>query len=732
MQSPPRGSRRAAATALFAIVFGIGASVSAHAQYAQICLALNETGPGNEYLEVPYKSELQGHLAYTIEAWVHPTSFAGNPTIIGNDYRESFWLGLNTAGQVRFYPRGGAGQFVETAVSVPLNAWTHIAAVYNAWVGHSIYINGELASSGTGSGLVGSSAGDLRIGADREAGAPAYFWRGYLDEIRIWSVARTVEEIRATMYVGTGRPANFGSGVYDGLKASWIVEGPTPTYISSFGESSTAIAWFVNGDYSTHTTFNAPFGPPVAPNVALQLNGVDDRAVIPVTEDFDRGITVMAWIAPATVAGFPTIAGRDFTQSFWLGLNTGGRLRFYPTGLTSVEGVEVISTNRWTHVAATYDPAQGRTVLYVNGRVDVISQSISGPVGANGRDVWIGADNGASGLGFPFSGLLDEVKIVQGVLSAPEVRRQMYLGYAGFVNPHPVNDQDGVSVSLYHASFDGHRLLDVLGSSARLVRGGTAAAQIGCMNISLRPIQNYALALMPLSGTSLPDNDISTSVVSNIFWPVPQLVWDVDVFLSAPLTALGSTQIRLRSPAGTWVTLLSYQEALGRDLLTVFDDAPWLVTTWASGYAPFHTGVRPSEPLSTFTGEEAYGQWQLEIEAAPGSDARVGLWAWGIRVNHLLLDVPAATLARPALRLAGPNPLRGAGSLAFDLPHPARVDLGLYDLQGRHVLPIVGGRRDAGSYHMNFSAAALAPGVYLASLKVDGAEVQTLKLTIVK
>ena len=189
--------------ALFLAAFSILAP-PARAQVQQICLALNEGGSGSEYLSVTEKGGLEGNAAYTIEAWVYPTSWAAYPTIVGNDYTVSYWLGLNTSGHIRFYPRGGS--LVEGANVVPLNTWTHVAATYNSASGWAIYFNGLLDGTGSLTGAVGTSANDLRIGADRSLGAPAYFWHGYLDEIRIWSSARTMAEIRETMFTGPCRP----------------------------------------------------------------------------------------------------------------------------------------------------------------------------------------------------------------------------------------------------------------------------------------------------------------------------------------------------------------------------------------------------------------------------------------------------------------------------------------------------------------------------------------------
>jgi hypothetical protein len=96
---------------------------------------LNSAAPGAAYLSVADKTDLTGLTAYTIEAWVHPTSYAGFPTIVGNDYRTSFWFGLNESGRVRFYPTGGVGNFVESNFVPILDQWTHLAVTYEEGVG---------------------------------------------------------------------------------------------------------------------------------------------------------------------------------------------------------------------------------------------------------------------------------------------------------------------------------------------------------------------------------------------------------------------------------------------------------------------------------------------------------------------------------------------------------------------------------------------------------------------
>lgn len=699
----------------------------ADAQIRQRCLALNEGGPGIEYLRAANDADFEGNNTYTIEAWVHPTIFDGFSTILGNNYTDSFWLGLNSAGNIRWYPRGAnLGGFIESVATVPLNEWTHVAVTYDSAVGYWIYVNGQLVSAGNSIlGVVGMSVDPVRIGADYSLGLPAYFFNGYLDEIRYWDVPRTGPEIQSTMRVGVGRPSSFTNGLYDGLVANWpnndtVLSGS----VDLAGTSN--FASFINGDVTTHTSYTAYISPPVVPGVALQLNGIDDYVKLPVSEDFDRGLTLMAWIAPTSFVGFPTIVGRNYQTSFWFGLSTTGHLRFYPTGGAGnyVESPDPVLLDRWTHVAATY--SSGHILLYVNGRPVLHSTAITGPVGANGDDVWIGADREAGFRSYEFTGYLDEVKVVQGVLDAPQIRHWMLLGNADDTNPFPVVDLVGEAVDMYYVTFDEAQQLTIEGTGAQLVRTGSPAlhAEMFASGYGIESFSN-----LYFGGFALPDDDVVTGVGSDVYVPLDAPITGTRVFVASAITDLSTAEVEIRSPMGTWVLLLAAGDAVGRDLLTVIEDgSSW---TWASSANPYASGVQPSNPLSVLNGEPAMGLWRLEIINTNVAET-VGLWAWGVEVNNTNVAVALPEGAEARLQLAGPNPVRGSGALSFSLGEAATVELGLFDLQGRHVLSLVDGRRDAGSYQVSFSSAGLEPGVYLARLQVDGAERGLVKLSVVR
>ena len=95
-------------------------------------------------------------------------------------------------------------------------------------------------------------------------------------------------------------------------------------------------------------------------------------------DGFADGITIEAWVCPQSFSGFPTIVGRNYLTSFWLGFSTTGQLRFYPTGGGGnfVDATTVVAPGNWVHVAATY--RDGVTRLYVDGNPAGIFTSITG------------------------------------------------------------------------------------------------------------------------------------------------------------------------------------------------------------------------------------------------------------------------------------------------------------------------------------------------------------------
>ncbi len=136
----------------------------------------------------------------TIEYWIKPASVNGKNQLIGPGWGQ-FLVSATTSRELR------AGWSETSSVKSASNTfrsgkWHHVAVVVD---GNNLtaYLNGEKIGeiSGVQSGLGGF--GDFDLGRNGTTGI-----NGDLDEVRIWSVARTQREIQNMMHREVADPAN--------------------------------------------------------------------------------------------------------------------------------------------------------------------------------------------------------------------------------------------------------------------------------------------------------------------------------------------------------------------------------------------------------------------------------------------------------------------------------------------------------------------------------------------
>ena len=89
----------------------------------------------------------------------------------------------------------------------------------------------------------------------------------------------------------------------------------------------------------------------------------------------------------------------------------------------------------------------------------------------------------------------------------------------------------------------------------------------------------------------------------------------------------------------------------------------------------------------------------------------------------------ASTPERYLLYRTYPNPFRTGTTIRYDLPQEQLVNLTIFDVLGRPVQTLVATTQPAGSYEAHFDASGLAPGLYLARLRLGHLE---RSLTIIK
>ena len=141
----------------------------------------------------------------TIEAWIYSTRPNQNNwrRIVEKDWATSYFLGSgdgSTTNAIAFCmdANGSTVNVLQTSDNVIApNEWHHVAGT---WDGStlSIYVDGILEASMPWSNPADGSLNSTLIA--RYYGSGPYNFQGYMDEIRIWNVARTQAEIRTDMH----------------------------------------------------------------------------------------------------------------------------------------------------------------------------------------------------------------------------------------------------------------------------------------------------------------------------------------------------------------------------------------------------------------------------------------------------------------------------------------------------------------------------------------------------
>lgn len=131
--------------------------------------------------------------AWTLEAWVNPSSSSETGSILSRTLQGSgltnFALRLeNNIPLVEFSTVQGDRRYVSAGAAILPNTWTHVAGVWSPETRSlSLWVNGTVFSSqATVQGPLQGIAGTTKMGEGLH---------GLVDEVRIWDVARTPDEL---------------------------------------------------------------------------------------------------------------------------------------------------------------------------------------------------------------------------------------------------------------------------------------------------------------------------------------------------------------------------------------------------------------------------------------------------------------------------------------------------------------------------------------------------------
>ncbi len=405
----------------------------------------------DDYITVADNSSLEGFRAMTVCGWGKLNGYdatdgsviaAKSVTAVGASVSDpySLWnLAVDTTGKVLFAVSTGSVSsrvLLTSTNTVSLNAWHYICGTYDGTTVRA-YIDGVVDPTTASTTLqVGTNAIDVRIGAYKGSGYPDV-WNGTLDEVKVYSYARTQGQIIEDMNAGHPAP---GSPVGTPLGFWKFDEGADNTCsggsndVCNSGSQGSTLDGAQSGMASPATSTSGwtqagKFGK------ALLFDGTNDNVTTTMTSIGSSGITISAWIKPSDVTkdwvGFVDKQNAAAGQlDFWFGQHsTNGYLRFgiYLDGTneTALDTTSaVIANGSWYHVAATYDNHFQR--IYINGVQVAASSDLNSTLTATHTSV---VRIGRSTYTDPyFPGTIDEVKVYGQALTADQVKLDMNRG----------------------------------------------------------------------------------------------------------------------------------------------------------------------------------------------------------------------------------------------------------------------------------------------------------------
>jgi len=179
--------------------------------------ALNFDGTDN-YVQCGDSGSIGIANEMTIEAWIKVSSSFPAGDRVGNiigsfDHTPNFNLEGHTDGRIRFFWNYGEINVYTANFDMRDDIWHHVAVTRDSATNQIIfYTDGQI----NGIFPAGSNADyqwPLRIGGDFRAN-PGLPFNGKIEEVRLWNVTRTIQEIRENMHLTL-------SGSETGLVSYW-------------------------------------------------------------------------------------------------------------------------------------------------------------------------------------------------------------------------------------------------------------------------------------------------------------------------------------------------------------------------------------------------------------------------------------------------------------------------------------------------------------------------------
>ena len=382
---------------------------------------------GNPYVQTNY-----GGAIKTIEFWFRTNSFNPLYGICGQRYDDveeqgnwqMHWENVAPYKKLRIFGNNPTGFEFVTSTTFDPGKWYHVA-VTSSGSAMQYYVNGVLEKTLSTTFIMGASPNDDNLVFGGSFGNHTiYPFDGDMDEVRVWSVVRTADEIKANMYKEL-------AGTETNLVAYYKMSDGAGTTVTDNQSSHTYTGTIHNG---AEWKASGCFAGPRYALVLSQGTEIEDHEYIDVPDaaslDLTTNYTLEAWIKVQEFSKYGGIISKDYTAA-----NNAYTLRLgenSPYNYINFDGMEAsglsLQTDTWYHVAAVNDG--GTRYLYINGVSQTLTGSAITPVATTGL-LTIGADWYQSVLPHYFHGKLDEVRIWNVARTASQIREGMMATLGG-------------------------------------------------------------------------------------------------------------------------------------------------------------------------------------------------------------------------------------------------------------------------------------------------------------
>jgi hypothetical protein len=179
---------------------------------------------GEDYIAIETENFPVLPGSFTIDVWLKTNPASRNQTIISKG-QSSWQIGIEGSSRKAFFSCHGLSptSYLVGSTNLMDNQWHHLAAIYDH-IGQtiSLYVDETLDAQASAAGSVSWNDYNIWIGGDPQQPQLEYWWKGTLDNIRIFNYALSANEIfqRKTWHVdtSTGNDNSNGQGRPAALK----------------------------------------------------------------------------------------------------------------------------------------------------------------------------------------------------------------------------------------------------------------------------------------------------------------------------------------------------------------------------------------------------------------------------------------------------------------------------------------------------------------------------------